>query len=208
MATEQRIKIHENEVIEDIPFPEVLNLDNVEDGINYSKVLTTAVIDGSVQQIFYQATAPTSGMHTNDYWIDSDDNKIYRYLGTAWAEVQDDDIATAINNAATAQSTADGKIYIFRQTTAPVATDAPSGALTTGDLWFDTDDKNKAYRYSGSAWVDARDTDIAQAIADAATAQATADGKVTTFIQTTAPTAEGTGDLWLDSDDGYRVYRW
>ena len=83
MATEQRIKIHENEVIEDTPFPETLNLDNVEDGINYSKVLTTAVIDGSVQQIFYQATAPASGMHTNDYWIDSDDNKIYRYLGTA-----------------------------------------------------------------------------------------------------------------------------
>ncbi|MEA3430188.1 MAG: hypothetical protein U9R08_02865 [Nanoarchaeota archaeon] len=90
---------------------------------------------------------------------------------------------------------------IFRQATAPTASE-------TGDLWFDTDDGNKTYCWSGSAWVDVRDTDIAQAIADAATAQATADGKIVTFIQTTAPTAEGTGDLWMDSDDGYRTYRW
>jgi hypothetical protein len=37
--------------------------------------------------------------------------------------------------------------------------------------------------------------------------QAIADGKVTTFYQTTAPTAEGVGDLWYDTDAGL-LYRW
>jgi len=154
----------------------------------------------ALMQIFYQSSAPSSGMSTGDFWIDSDDNKLYRYNGS-WAEVQDDGIATAITNAATAQSTADGKVTTFIQTSAPTAEGA-------GDLWIDSDDGYKMYRWSGSAWVDVRDTGIAQAISDAAGAQATADGKVVTFVQTSAPTAEGAGDLWLDSDDGYKLYRW
>lgn len=97
-------------------------------------------------QIFYQATAPASGMDTGDFWIDSDDNKIYRYSGASWVEVQDDDIAQAISDAATAQSTADGKIYVYKQAS------APDSGMGTGDIWFDTDDGNKPYRYSGSEW--------------------------------------------------------
>jgi hypothetical protein len=30
---------------------------------------------------------------------------------------------------------------------------APTGDLSEGDLWFDTDDSNKTYRYNGTAWV-------------------------------------------------------
>jgi len=155
----------------------------------------------ALYQIFYQSTAPSSGMSIGDYWLDSDDNKLYRYNGS-WGEVQDNDIAQAISDAATAQATADGKIYVFKQATAPTT------GMGTGDLWFDTDDGNKVYRYSGSTWEEVRDTGIAQAISDAATAQSTADGKITTFIQNDAPTAEGEGDLWIDSDDGYKAYRW
>lgn len=107
----------------------------------------------------------------------------------------------AIASAATAQATADGKIVTFYQASAPVG-------ASIGDLWFDTDDGNKIYRYSGSAWVAAPDADIATAISTAAGAQATADGKVTTFYQAAAPTAEGTGDLWVDTDDGNTLYRW
>ncbi len=53
-----------------------------------------------------------------------------------------------------------------------------------------------------------QDNEIDQAISDAANAQATADGKIVTFRQTTAPTAEGTGDIWIDSDDNNKPYRW
>lgn len=87
--------------------------------------------------------------------------------------------------------------------------DEPSAAESSlGDLWVDTNDTNKLYRYSGSAWVTIVDEDISQALANAATAQSTADGKVVTFVQTSPPTAEGVGDLWFDSDDDNKPYRW
>lgn len=113
---------------------------------------------------------------------------------------QNYDLATqAISDAASAQSTADGKIESFYQAT------MPTGSL--GDFWIDTDDGNKLYRHNGTTFVEVQDDAIAQAISDAAGAQATADGKVTTFYQTTAPTAEGVGDLWYDTDAGL-LYRW
>lgn len=75
---------------------------------------------------------------------------------------------------------------IFRQVT------APTGAQSAdGDEWFDTDDGNRYYVRAAGTWV------------------AVPDGnKVTTFVQTTAPTASAVGDLWLDSDDGNKLYRW
>ena len=159
-----------------------------------------ATADGKVTS-FYATTAPTAE-GVGDFWVDTDDgNKLYRWSGTAWVDVRDTGIAGAIAEAASAQAAADGKIETFFTTTAPTA----SGV---GDLWFDTDDGNTIYRWSGTAWVLSADSDIALAILDAAGAQATADGKVTTFYQATAPTAEGEGDLWVDIDDGNKLYRW
>ena len=100
-----------------------------------------------------------------------------------------------------AEAAADGKIVTFFQTSAPTAEGV-------GDIWFDTDDANKMYRWSGSSWVLARDTGITTAISSAATAQATADGKIVTFFQTSAPTASAIGDLWVDTDAQNRLYRW
>ena len=136
---------------------------------------------------FYQATAPTAEA-IGDLWIDTDDDRLYRWSGTVWVEIQDADIATAISAAGTAQSTADGKIVSFYQ-------DAEPTAGETGDFWTDTNDKNKLYRWSGSAWVLVRDTDIAQALADAATAQTAAN-----TAQTDANTANGLlNDIALDT---------
>lgn len=146
------IKIYENEIVEDIPIVPPSLETHDHDGFN-SELLKASSFPEGIVQMFFQATAPTSGMATGDYWIDSDDNKIYRYSGTAWVEIQDDQIAAAIANAATAQSTADSKIITFIQTSAPTATD-------TGDIWFDNDDNNKPYRWSGSAWV-AAEFDVA-----------------------------------------------
>lgn len=120
----------------------------------------------------------------------------------ATADLVDARLAAALADAAAAQATADGKIDTFWQAT------APASGMAEGDLWFDTDDGAKQYRYTSGVWTVAADTRIGQAISDASDAQATADGKVTTFVATTAPTAEGTGDLWLDSDDGNKLYRW
>ncbi len=100
-----------------------------------------------------------------------------------------------------AEAIADGKITTFFQPSTPAASEI-------GDIWFDTDDANKMYRWNGSSWQLARDTGITSAISIASDAQATADGKVNTYFTTGAPTAEAIGDLWFDTDDNYRVYRW
>lgn len=171
--------------------------------------------------VHYQTAAPT-GKTTNDIgdlWVDTDDNnKLWAWNGTAWILAQDwyaanlaaqnaqttadqalADAAQALSDAASAQSTADGKIETFWQTTAPAS-------ASLGDLWFDTDDGNRVYRWNGSAWEDAQDSEIATAIAAAQNAQTTADGKAEVFYQTTAPTGVDTGDLWVDTDDNNRLY--
>lgn len=111
---------------------------------------------------------------------------------------------TAANAAATlandAQATADGKVQSFFQAEPPTAEGA-------GDLWFDTDDGNRQYRWSGVAWLPVQDGAIGEALLAAAGAQATADGKVTTFYEETPPTAEGVGDLWYQGSIGY-LRRW
>lgn len=100
-----------------------------------------------------------------------------------------------------AEAAADGKIVSFFQTSAPTATGV-------GDIWFDTDDGNKMYRWSGSSWVVAQDTAITTAINAASDAQATADGKVNTYFQASAPTPEAVGDLWIETDAQNRLWRW
>ena len=162
-----------------------------------------ATADGKVVT-FFQDAEPTTGS-SGDLWIDTNDsNKLYRYNGTSWDSVRDSGIASAISAASTAQSTADGKIVTFYQDDEPAA-----ASSSTGDLWFDTNDNNKLYRYNGSSWASARDSGIAAAISAAAGAQSTADGKVVTFYQDDEPAvaSSSTGDLWIDTNDNNKLYR-
>jgi hypothetical protein len=159
-----------------------------------------ATADGKVVT-FVQTSAPTAEA-VGDLWLDSDDGfRMYRWSGSAWLDVRDAGISAALSTAAAAQATADGKIDSYWQASAP-------GSASEGDLWFDTDDGNKQYRWTSGAWVAADDTRIGTAISAASTAQATADGKVVTFVQASAPTAEGVGDIWIESDNGNKLYRW
>jgi hypothetical protein len=99
---------------------------------------------------WYQAAAPT-GATTGDLWLDTDDgNKLYRYNGATWVLSQDTQIQAALVQAGTAQATADRKVQIFAQISPPTN---PSSNLGVGDWWYDTDDGNKAYTWSGAAWV-------------------------------------------------------
>jgi hypothetical protein len=109
-------------------------------------------------------------------------------------------IDEALEAGLSAQATADGKIESFYQATMPTGSD--------GDLWIDTDDGNKLYRHNGITFIEVQDDGISTAIVAASDAQATADGKVTTFVSTSSPTAESIGDLWIDSDDNNKLYRW
>ena len=162
-----------------------------------------ATADGKITT-FYTSTTP-SAEGVGDIWIDSDNNnKMHIWDGTIWTYVRDTtkdaEIAQALQDASNAQDTADGKIESFFQSSAP-----SSGSL--GDIWFDTDDGNKVYRHNGTSWVAAQDSKIAQALLYAADAQATADGKITTFYTSTTPSAEGVGDIWVNSNSD-KTYRW
>lgn len=116
------------------------------------------------------------------------------------AKIAYDQAVNAIAAAANAQDTADGKIDTFYQTT-------PPASASEGDLWFDIDDANKLYTYRSGVWTLTADTRVAAAVTAAAGAQATADGKVTTYYSTSTPTASALGDLWYNSSTN-QLRRW
>ena len=178
---------------------------------NASTALTTAQ---GKNVTFIQGTTPTA-LAAGDLWIDtSNSNQLKRWSGSAWVDTRDTTIATAqtqantattnaataqtqantattnaataqtqantaTTNASTALSTAQGKNITFIQGTTPTA-------LATGDLWIDTSNSNQLKRWSGTAWVDSRDTTIATAqtqantgVTNAATAQTQANTATT-----------------------------
>ena len=132
------------------------------------------------------------------------------------------DIQTALNNAADAMNYAEVANTTFRQDAAPVST--ADYTLRTGDTWFDTNDSNHIYIWDAatSEWVDAADLRVAQALQDAADAQAQAQQaaddaaasldfaqtKNTTYRQDTKPTGGTyiTGDTWFDTAHENHIY--
>lgn len=135
---------------------------------------------------------------TTSGWVDVQDKAIGAAQAAADSALALASLAQSL--AADAQATADGKIDSFYQSAAPAS-------ASIGDLWYDTDDGNKPYRWSGSAWDAVQDGGISTALSAATTAQATADGKVTTFVQEATPAAEGDGDLWFKQSSG-ELRRW
>lgn len=126
-------------------------------------------------------------------------------------------LQTEINSV---EAAVNGKNHIYRQTSAP---DGSVYALVEGDVWFDTDDGNKQYYWTGTAWVSVQDTAIAAATTAAAAAtsaaaaassaasaaQTTADGKNKIYRQSTTPTGTfAVGDLWFDTANDNRIARW
>lgn len=99
---------------------------------------------------------------------------------------------------------ADGKTKAYYQTTAPTT------GMTEGDIWFDTDDGNKQYYYTGTAWVSVQDTAIAAAQAAATAAQTTANGKNKIYRQGTSPgtTGNAVGDTWFNTSADNAISRW
>lgn len=100
---------------------------------------------------------------------------------------QDSALSTTISNVSAVANT---KNRVWRQASAPTAS-------AVGDLWFDSDDGNKAYRWNGSSWEATDDTRIAAnaaAISNEATARANGDSALASSISTLTSrvtTAEG-----------------
>ena len=141
-----------------------------------------------------------------------------------WNPISDSEAIRALQNAAKAQTTADGKAQVFLGT--------PSGPYDVGDLWsqgstgdlmicvkarttsgYSASDWAKAVKYTDdTALKDFIEGDYANEI-KALTTQI--DGKAQTWYQATDPSnswdtsedAAHTGDLWYDTGSG-KTYRW
>lgn len=59
---------------------------------------------------------------------------------------------------------------------------------------------------SGGPTMDTIVSNASTALANAATAQAAADGKIDSFYQATAPAVASEGDIWFDTNDGNKIY--
>lgn len=110
------------------------------------------------------------------------------------------DSAQAITDIAEIEGTIDGLVITYYGAEAPTE-------QSVGDLWIDATNGNVLKRWNGDEWIVIQDEDVAQAIADAGNAQATADGKIYTFYQASIPTSLGVGDLWVDTDNSNKLYR-
>jgi hypothetical protein len=107
---------------------------------------------------------------------------------------QANELQTEINSI---EAAVNGKNHIYRQTTAP---DGSVFALVEGDVWFDTDDGNKQYYWTGTAWVSVQDTGIAAA-ETAAAAAATAAAEAETAATAAQTTANGKNKIVRSTAD-------
>ena len=110
------------------------------------------------------------------------------------------------------QSQIDGSIQTWFYAGVPTLDNEPASGWTTdairnnhlGDLYYDTD-TDYAYRFmqvdGAYSWDRIQDTDAIKALADAAAAQDTADGKRRVFVDTPMP-PYGVGDLWAQGSTG------
>jgi len=117
------------------------------------------------------------------------------------------DAALALAGLSDVQSTTDGKMTVFYSDTAPTeADDNPE----FGDQWLVADNPatylgatypvGTLLRYDGDTWILAAQS-AAAALAAAQSAQTTADGKIETYWQGTAPPTGSEGDLWYETAD-------
>lgn len=122
---------------------------------------------------------------------------------------------TNLTNEITARSNADSALGSRIDTVSAVANrsstyrqaSAPTTGMKTGDIWWDTDDNNTVYRYSGSAWVKTEDPRIEQnlaAITSEATARANADSAAALRIDALV-TRVGTAEATITTNNTARV---
>ena len=169
---------------------------------------------------YYDSVAP-SNPNKGDLWFDtsvvngSSKNKLHRWDGTKWDAITDKQIIDAIEKAQNAQDTADKKIVTYYQSTQPT-----EGHI--GDLWIDTDDNNKIYRFDGILWLDVSykginaetAKEIQGALDKIKDVQDIVDGKIEIYYATSQPSGAKQGDIWVDislNDKGKpknRMYRY
>lgn len=199
----------------------------------YQQSLNAYDLADNKRRVF--TTIPAGPIDEGDLWVTGTNPQVVKvYKSGNWelSDTQVDNFVSVIYTPTVTnlQNQIDGKIeswYTLSTNDPKTAwTDTPTRAKHDGDMWYQTDTK-RSYWYSSStnSWNLVDDEKAIQALANAATAQATADGKITSYyidtfanVQalsngwTTAEKASNVGDLaviWNDSTlDNNGTWRW
>ena len=170
---------------------------------------------------FDWTTDTLKSQHAGDLFYNTSNGYTYRWTGTAWARIKDNDINTAMTAASKAQDTADGKRTVF--------TSQPTVPYDEGDLWASGGDDGKTLMvcvksratgsFTSSEWVKANDSDLnafAKTIEESLTGiRDQLDKKAETWYQSTDPSTSWTtddakkkhkGDLWYNTSNNQTFF--
>ena len=166
-------------------------------------------------------TDTLKSQHAGDLFYNTSNGYTYRWTGTAWGRIKDNDINTAMTAASKAQDTADGKRTVY--------TSQPTVPYDEGDLWASGGDDGKTLMvcvksrttgsFTSSEWVKANDSDLnafAKTIEESLTGiQDQLDKKAETWYQTADPSTSWTtdtakkehkGDLWYNTSNNQTFF--
>lgn len=166
-------------------------------------------------------TDTLKSQHAGDLFYNTSNGYTYRWTGTAWERIKDNDINTAMTAASKAQDTADGKRTVF--------TSQPTVPYDEGDLWASGGDDGKTLMvcvksrvtgsFTSSEWVKANDSDLnafAKTIEESLKGiRDQLDKKAETWYQATDPSTSWTtddakkehkGDLWYNTSNNQTFF--
>lgn len=166
-------------------------------------------------------TDTLKSQHAGDLFYNTSNGYTYRWTGTAWTRIKDNDINTAMTAASRAQDTADGKRTVF--------TSQPTVPYDEGDLWASGGDDGKTLMvcvknrdtgsFTSSEWVKANDSDLnafAKTIEESLNGiRDQLDKKAETWYQATDPSISWTtddakkehkGDLWYNTSNNQTFF--
>nr|DAE95568.1 MAG TPA: shufflon protein [Caudoviricetes sp.] len=170
---------------------------------------------------FDWTTDTLKSQHAGDLFYNTSNGYTYRWTGTAWERIKDNDINTAMTAASKAQDTADGKRTVF--------TSQPTVPYDEGDLWASGGDDGKTLMvcvksratgsFTSSEWVKANDSDLnafAKTIEESLTGiRDQLDKKAETWYQPSDPSTSWTtddakkehkGDLWYNTSNNQTFF--
>lgn len=178
--------------------------------------------------IYYGAADPTpersSGFVTGDLWLKEVGTsaggsgqppagtklyETYRWNGLVWSRTEAQGISQALANALAASQLAASKATPYYQTSAPTGL-----ASTAVAVWYDTDDGNRPYQWSGTAWVSRQLGNGSIQPQSLVASNVIATGTVTAalleallILATTIIAGDPNGDHARMTPTGFRVYK-
>ena len=162
-----------------------------------SNTIYTLRLPGEAVAKLWKSTEAPLFPETKDLWIDTNytPNKVMRWSGSEWQELPAADVADLekgifIREVKETSLTADGLVMLHKVDTSGEFDLLYKADMSAHHLLLSAVIQSSSYRTSSDA------------------EKTTWNAKVKTFVQASPPAGAGMGDLWFDSDDGYKVYRW